>query len=141
MSEIAVKPIVWGGPESRISEGGILPYWVGGGTKERLYGGQRTASPLGEFATLDEAKAAAQADYERCIRSAINTPAVDTKDAEIARLREALQGLEWACEQLAATRSIEIYTAMIDGGQTDALLSLDARRHAARAALEEKADA
>lgn len=63
-------------------------------------------------------------------------PALAAKDAEIAKLREALSGLEWACEQLAATRSMEVYTAMIDGGQAETLLSLDARRKAARAVLE-----
>jgi hypothetical protein len=99
MSEAIVKPLEWDGPESRVSEGGILRYWVGGGTKERLYGGQRTASPLGEFASLDEAKAAAQADYERCILSAINHPAIAAKDAEIARLREARDLLsDWIVE-------------------------------------------
>lgn len=50
-------------------------------------------------------------------------------------LEEALSGLEWACDQLASTRTHEVYLAMIDSGQADALLSLDARRQAARAAL------
>ncbi len=63
----------------------------------------------------------------------------DERDAALAReaaLRGALQGLEWACEQLAATRTRDVYEAMIDSGQTDELLSLDARRQAARAALK-----
>ena len=50
-------------------------------------------------------------------------------------LDEALSGLEWACDQLASTRTHEVYLAMIDSGQADALLSLDARRQSARAAL------
>ena len=53
-------------------------------------------------------------------------------------LEEALSGLEWACDQLASTRTHEVYLAMIDSGQADALLSLDARRQAARAALAQK---
>ncbi|MDQ7262769.1 hypothetical protein NM680_13300 [Paracoccus sp. PS-1] len=54
---------------------------------------------------------------------------------ENRRLREALSGLEWACDQLASTRTHEVYLAMIDSGQSAALLSLDARRQAARTAL------
>ena len=53
-------------------------------------------------------------------------------------LEEALSGLELACDQLASTRTHEVYLAMIDSGQADALLSLDARRQAARAALAQK---
>ena len=53
-------------------------------------------------------------------------------------LEEALSGLEWACDQLASTRTHEVYLAMIDSGQADALLSLDARRQAARAVLAQK---
>ena len=53
-------------------------------------------------------------------------------------LEEALSGLEWACDQLASTRTHEVYLAMIDSGQADALLSLDARRQAARTALAQK---
>ena len=53
-------------------------------------------------------------------------------------LEEALSGLEWACDQLASTRTHEVYLAMIDSGQADALLSLDARRQAASAALAQK---
>lgn len=56
--------------------------------------------------------------------------------AEVERLREALERLEAASEQLAATRTIAIYTAMIDGGQTNELLELDNARRAARAALQ-----
>lgn len=62
---------------------------------------------------------------------------VERLRSEVKRLREALSGLECACEQLAATRTHAVYLAMIDSGQTDALLSLDARRHTARAALEQ----
>lgn len=67
----------------------------------------------------------------------------ERKDAEIARLREALTGIERACEQLAATRTRDVYLAMIDSGQGDALMSLDAWRQSARAALraEQKGDA
>ncbi|MDQ7262448.1 hypothetical protein NM680_11650 [Paracoccus sp. PS-1] len=54
---------------------------------------------------------------------------------ENRRLREALSGLEWACDQLASTRTHEVYLAMINSGQSAALLSLDARRQAARTAL------
>lgn len=57
------------------------------------------------------------------------------KDERIALLREALLGFEHACEQLAATRSHEIYTAMIDGGQAQELLELDNARRRARALL------
>lgn len=53
-------------------------------------------------------------------------------------LEEALSGLEWACDQLASTRTHEVYLAMIDGGQAYALLSLDSRRQAARAVLAQK---
>lgn len=56
--------------------------------------------------------------------------------AENERLRAALERMECCCEQLAATRSMEIYTAMIDGGQAQALLELDNARREARAALE-----
>ncbi|WP_313522623.1 hypothetical protein [Shinella sp.] len=57
------------------------------------------------------------------------------KDARIAALREALLSFEYACEQLAATRTHEIYTAMIDGGQTQELLELDNARRRARALI------
>ncbi len=53
-------------------------------------------------------------------------------DDLVPLLREALQNLEQACEQLAATRTQRIYEVMIEDGQTEALISLDARRHAAR---------
>ena len=56
-------------------------------------------------------------------------------------LEEALSGLEWACDQLASTRTHEVYLAMIDSGQADALLSLDARRQAARAVLAQEGGA
>lgn len=83
-------------------------------------------------------------DVAKIVRSLDDaTVASERKDAEIARLREALTGLECACEQLAATRTHEVYLAMIDSGQGDALISLDARRQSARAALraEQKGDA
>lgn len=50
-------------------------------------------------------------------------------------LREALARMEDCCEQLAATRSLEIYTAMIDGGQAQALIALDNARRNARGVL------
>lgn len=50
-------------------------------------------------------------------------------------LREALARMENCFEYLAATRTDEIYTAMIDGGQTQALLDLDAARRNAREVL------
>ncbi len=53
----------------------------------------------------------------------------------VALLREALLTLEQACEQLAATRTHEVYLAMIDNGQAGALLQLDCARRSARAAL------
>lgn len=59
----------------------------------------------------------------------------EAAEDENVRLREALQQMEWACEQLAATRTQAIYTAMIDGGQTQELLELDNARRSARAAL------
>ena len=59
-----------------------------------------------------------------------------TPDPRTAALVEAARGIEWANEQLAATRTHAVYLAMIDSGQADALLSLDARRQALRAALE-----
>jgi hypothetical protein len=43
--------------------------------------------------------------------------------------------MEYACEQLAATRSMKIYEAMIEGGQAQALLELDNARRAARVNL------
>ena len=58
-----------------------------------------------------------------------------TPDPRTAALVEAARGIEWANEQLAATRTHAVYLAMIDSGQSDALLSLDARRQALRAAL------
>jgi hypothetical protein len=54
---------------------------------------------------------------------------------EVERLREALNRMEWACEQLAATRPISVYGAMIEAGQADALLELDNARRSARDAL------
>lgn len=54
----------------------------------------------------------------------------------IAALREALQGLEWANEQLCIVRSLAAYDAICaDPGGTDALLELDNARRRARAAL------
>ena len=64
---------------------------------------------------------------------AANTIKAQAERIEV--LEEALSGLEWACDQLASNRTHEVYLAMIDSGQADALLSLDARRQAARAAL------
>ena len=63
------------------------------------------------------------------------TRAAATPDPRTAALVEAARGIEWANEQLAATRTHAVYLAMIDSGQSDALLSLDARRQALRAAL------
>jgi hypothetical protein len=66
-----------------------------------------------------------------------------TPASDIAALREengilseALKRMENCYEQLAATRTHEIYTAMIDGGQADALLDLDNARRNARSALQ-----
>lgn len=61
--------------------------------------------------------------------------ALTALQAENQRLREALAGLELACDQLAATRTREVYLAMIDSGQQAALLFLDSHRGSARAAL------
>lgn len=49
--------------------------------------------------------------------------------------REALKRMENCFDELAATRSHEIYIAMIDGGQAQALLDLDVARRNARAIL------
>lgn len=48
---------------------------------------------------------------------------------------EKAKCLEWASEHLAATRTHEVYLAMIDSGQSDAMLSLDSSRQALRTAL------
>lgn len=50
-------------------------------------------------------------------------------------LREALQGLEDACETLAQVRTQALYDAMIKEGHADALIDLDKARRAARTAL------
>ena len=98
--------------------------------------------------TGPEAEQEAWAAWERhapgyniyVFRLATLTPSHSGETGEVERLREALLGLEQACEQLAATRPHEVYLAMIDGGQAEALLSLDARRQAARAALKTSPD-
>ncbi|API52902.1 hypothetical protein BMW22_15875 [Rhizobium leguminosarum] len=53
------------------------------------------------------------------------------------RLREALKRMEDCFEQLAATRTHEVYAAMIDSGQGQALLDLDNARRNARDVLRE----
>ncbi|MDK4720086.1 hypothetical protein PH552_12100 [Rhizobium sp. CNPSo 3968] len=70
-----------------------------------------------------------------------------TPASDIAALREengilseALKRMENCYEQLAATRTHEIYTAMIDGGQADALLDLDNARRNARTALSQQGE-
>lgn len=50
-------------------------------------------------------------------------------------LREALQRLEDCCDQLAGTRSREVYDAMINSGQADAMTDLDNARLNARKVL------
>lgn len=55
--------------------------------------------------------------------------------AQRAALVEAVQGLEWSCEQLAATRDMATYDAMIAAGQADAMIALDNARRTARALL------
>lgn len=60
---------------------------------------------------------------------------ISSLEAENRRLREALLSLERACENVAATRSQEAYDAMINGGQSQALIALDRARLDARAAL------
>ncbi len=57
--------------------------------------------------------------------------------AKVERMTEALKGLEQATEQLASTRSLEAYDAMIKCGQADALIALDNARRSARAALSD----
>jgi hypothetical protein len=59
----------------------------------------------------------------------------ETPSARTGLLREALARMENCFEYLASTRTHEIYTAMIDGGQTQALLDLDAARRNARDVL------
>ncbi|WP_267550302.1 hypothetical protein [Rhizobium rhizogenes] len=57
------------------------------------------------------------------------------REALLEEAREAMLRMEWAAEQLASTRSMEVYDAMIKGGQTDAMLEFDNARRAARAFL------
>ena len=61
-------------------------------------------------------------------------------EAKLARAVEGLQRMEWACEQLASTRSSAAYEQMISDGQAQELLELDNARREARqtlAALQE----
>jgi hypothetical protein len=74
-------------------------------------------------------------DYEALARTA------EAMELDKLQLREALLGLEHACEQLASTRSLEIYSAMIDGGQTQELIELDNARRRARTLLNGGSDA
>jgi hypothetical protein len=53
----------------------------------------------------------------------------------VEALVKAAEALELACDHLAATRSREVYLALVDSGQSDALLRLDENRQALRAAL------
>lgn len=58
--------------------------------------------------------------------------AFEEVERERDEAREALSRMEDCSQQLAATRSHEIYVAMIDGGQAQALLDLDNARRNAR---------
>lgn len=95
---------------------------------------------IGHYSTLETAKVAAQADYSARILSAIAAPPAES-NVEIERLREALRRMEDCFEQLASTRTHEIYLAMIDGGQGQALLDLDNARRNARDVLREGGNA
>lgn len=55
--------------------------------------------------------------------------------AAAPELFEAVSRMEAACERLAAERSPQIYSLMIEQGQSDNLLALDEARRDARAAL------
>lgn len=63
------------------------------------------------------------------------TPDLAGLRGEVESLREALKGLEWSCEQLAATRDVATYEAMIANGQADATIALDNARRVARDAI------
>lgn len=66
---------------------------------------------LGHFADLDEAKAAAQADYEQRITAALNpdyVSALDTARAEIERLRERLRDIIDERDNLSTIIATEI---------------------------------
>jgi hypothetical protein len=57
------------------------------------------------------------------------------KDARISALEKALERLEVACDTVAGLRTQEMYLAMIDAGQEDALSELGDARQGARALL------
>jgi hypothetical protein len=95
---------------------------------------------------LASEKARADAAEEECRKARIamngairanaeNKATIASLTEQLAEAREGLARMENCCEQLAATRSTEIYTAMIDGGQAQALLDLDNARRNARATL------
>lgn len=77
------------------------------------------------------------ADGMPTVASKLRTLVTDQAEliAQRAALVEAVQGLEWACEQLAATRGMATYDAMIAAGQADAMIALDNARRTARALL------
>lgn len=60
----------------------------------------------------------------------------EAAEAQLAAAREVIQRMEWASEQLAATRTMKVYDAMLEAGQADALLEMDNARRAARAWME-----
>lgn len=60
---------------------------------------------------------------------------IDAAVARIAVLEKALERLEAACDTVAGLRTQEMYLAMIDAGQEDALSDLGDARQAARALL------
>ena len=54
------------------------------------------------------------------------------REGLLEEARASMLRMEWAAEQLASTRNMEVYDAMIRAGQTDALLEFDNARRAAR---------
>lgn len=60
---------------------------------------------------------------------------LEAKDRRIQALEKALEDLEARCEHVAATRSRKAYLQMVEDGQSEALIALDASRRAARSTL------
>jgi hypothetical protein len=59
----------------------------------------------------------------------------EAAERRVRELEGVLRRMEAACDAVASGRSREVYLAMIDSGQSDALLALDSARSAARALL------
>lgn len=106
---VAVKPLEWDsvidGGRDRVAKTVIGEYVVSvdhpnaGGTHYLWVSGQPDSDEHhSEYRTMDAAKAAAQADYERRILSALTTPPADQKENE--RLRQRVKALEDENERL-----------------------------------------